>query len=122
MNRQQKDIKRARKESLFLQEISTFFLRIAQEEPSLQDLYITRVQLSTDYGLCSVFFHISGGEKVFKEKLPLLILYKPSLRSAIAQAIQSRYTPELLFKYDEAFDKQKKVDELIEKLKAEGKL
>lgn len=122
MNRQQKDIKRARKESLFLQEISTFFLRIAQEEPSLQDLYITRVQLSTDYGLCSVFFHIAGGEKVFKEKLPLLILYKPSLRSAIAQAIQSRYTPELLFKYDEAFDKQKKVDELIEKLKAEGKL
>ncbi|MGB8367425.1 MAG: 30S ribosome-binding factor RbfA [Candidatus Babeliales bacterium] len=122
MNRQQKEIKRARKESLLLQEISTFFLRIAQEEPKLQDLYISRVQLSTDYGLCSVFFHTAGGNETFKEKLPLLILYKPSLRSAIAHAIQSRYTPELLFKYDEVLDKQKKVNDLIEKLKSEGKL
>jgi len=122
MNRQPKEIKRARKESLLLKEISNFFLRIAQEEPALQSLYITHVRLSPDCGLCSVFFHTANGKAIFKEKLPILILYKPSLRSAIAQTIQGRYTPNLVFKYDEGFDKQKKVNELIEKLKTEGKL
>ncbi len=122
MNRQFKEIKRARKESLLLKEISNYFLRIAQDESKLQGLYISRVQLSTDYGLCFVFFHTAEGKAAFEEKLPLLILYKPSLRSALAQAIKSRYTPNLIFKYDEVFDKQKKVDDLIEKLKTEGKL
>jgi len=122
MNRQFKEIKRARKESLLLKEISNFFLRIAQDEPKLQSLYISRVQLSTDYGICFVFFHTAEGKAAFEEKLPLLILYKPSLRSAIAKAIRGRYTPNLIFKYDEVFDKQKKVDDLIEKLKTEGKL
>ncbi len=119
---QLKEIKRARKESLLLKEISNFFLRIAQEEPELQGLYISRVRLSTDYGICSVFFHTADGKAAFEEKLSLLILYKPSLRHAIAQAIKGRYTPNLIFKYDEIFDKQRKVDELIEKLKVEGKL
>ena len=122
MNQQFKEIKRARKESLLLREISNFFLRIAQEEPKLQDLYIVRVRLSTDYGICSVFFHTAEGKAAFQEKLRLLILYKPSLRSAIAKSIKGRYTPNLIFKYDEDFDKQKKVDDLIEKLKTEGKL
>ena len=122
MNRQFKEIKRARKESLLLKEISNFFLRIAQEEPNLQGLYISHVSLSSDYGICSVFFHTSDGKEKFKKQLPLLILYKPSLRSAIAKAVEGRYTPNLIFKYDEVFDKQQKVNELIEKLKTEGKL
>jgi len=122
MNQRFKEIKRARKESLLLKEISNFFLRIVQEEPSLQGLYISHVRLSSDYGICSVFFHTSDGKKKFEEQLPLLILYKPSLRSAIAKVVEGRYTPNLIFKYDEIFDRQKKVDELIEKLKNEGKL
>ncbi len=122
MNRQFKEIKRARKESLLLKEISNFFLRIVQEEPNLQGLYISHVSLSSDCGICSVFFHTSEGKKKFEEKLPLLILYKPSLRSALAKVVEGRYTPNLIFKYDEIFDKQQKVNDLIEKLKTEGKL
>jgi len=122
MNQRFKEIKRARKESLLLREISKFFLRIAQEEPTLQSLYISHVSLSSNYGICSVFFYTSDGKKKFEEKLSLLILYKPSLRSAISKVIEGRYTPNLIFKYDEVFDKQEKVNELIEKLKTEGKL
>jgi len=71
MNRRFKEIKRARKESLLLKEISSLFLRIVQEEPSLQNLYISHVRLSSDCGICSVFFYTSDGKKEFEKKTPL---------------------------------------------------
>jgi ribosome-binding factor A len=116
-------IKHAQKESFLLREISSAFLRIAMDDSRLQGLFINRVQLSPDRGRAFVFFHVlSGGKEAFEEKFPVLVLYKPSLRSAVAKAMESRYTPEITFMYDAAFDKQQKVDDLIEKLKDEGKL
>jgi ribosome-binding factor A len=67
-------------------------------------------------------FDSSGGEADFKAKLGQLILYKPSLRAALAKSLQSRYTPDLTFVYDEYLEKTEKVDNLIERLKDEGRL
>lgn len=117
-----RDIKHAQKESFLLKEIANFFLQISLDEKQLYGLYVNRVKLSSDGGKCFVFFLAHDGKEEFKKKLSTLVLFKPSLRSALAKITQSRYVPQLEFHYDEEFEKQRKVDELIEQLKEEGKL
>lgn len=117
-----RDIKHAQKESALLHKIGQFYVQIIQDEPALQSLSITRVQLSPDKGLCTVFFHAVGGIKEYETLRPRLVLYKASLRKALSQVLYGRYTPEIRFAYDTQLEKQSHMDDLIEKLKREGKL
>jgi ribosome-binding factor A len=123
MNRSRaRDIKHAQRESALLQKIGQFFIQIIQDAPELQKLSVTRVQLSPEKGLCTVFFHGLGGLSEYEALRSRLVLYKASIRKALSQAIHTRYTPELRFAYDTQLDKQQHMDDLIEKLKREGKL
>jgi ribosome-binding factor A len=122
MSKQQQEIKRAQRESYFYREISQLFLQITIDEPRLSGLFINRISLSSDGGTCTVLFLAHDGKAEFEEKLPTLILYKPSLRSALAKTSHSRYTPNLIFRYDESHEKVEKINTLIDTLKREGKL
>jgi ribosome-binding factor A len=114
------DIKRAQKESLLLREISQLFLQASIDEKALQALSINRVKLSPDKGVCTVYFYTPRGQTFFDEILPVLKLYKPSLRKALSARIRARYTPELIFKYDEQYEKVMHIESLLEKVKREG--
>jgi ribosome-binding factor A len=116
-----RNVRRAKKASLYLREISALFFQAAQDNPELRELYPNRVAFSPDLGSCTVFFYSPNGRSFFEEKLSALKLFKPSLRAAMASRIDARRVPDFVFRYDEEFEKQKKVDDLIEKLKAEGK-
>ena len=118
----QKEIRHAQRESFLLRELSTFFLRITQDEPSFSVIYIDRVKLSSDSSLCTVFFYSDQGKEAFEKVMPQLILYKPSIRASLAKVSSGRYVPQLKFRYAEQIDKQRRVDELIDRLKREGKL
>lgn len=117
-----KYIKKAQKERLLFREISNLFMKAAQEDSRLQGLTINRVKLSPDKGMCYVYFYTPQGEAHFDTLLPFLTLYKPSLRTALAKTITARYTPNLLFKFDDQFEKEDKVNNLIEKLKTKGQI
>jgi ribosome-binding factor A len=114
-------IKHAQRTSFYLREISDLFLKISLDEVALQELYVTRVELSPDRGFCTVFFHTPGGKESFEKAKPTLILYKPSLRSALAKASHSRYTPDLRFTYDSGIDHQNKIEDIFNKLDSEEK-
>ena len=114
------DVKRAQKESLLFREISQLFLQAGLDDPKLQTITIYRVALSSDKGVCTVYFYTPEGEETFtKELLPIVTQYKVSLRRALASRIRSRYTPELVFAFDKQFEKQLRIEELIEKVKEE---
>ena len=115
-------IKHAQKESLLLHTIAQLFMQIMQDEPLLEGLTVTRVALSPNKSSCTIFFHTFGGLPEFEQKRKTLVLYKPSLRKALSKSIHGRYTPELRFAYDQQLDKQRRIDDLIDKLKDEGKL
>ena len=114
------EIKHAQKESNLFHKISQFFLQIKQDDPELADLFISRVSLSPDKGNCTVFFYCPGGLKEYEEKRRALVLYKPSIRKSLAEAIPGRYTPNIKFMYDQHEEKGRRVDELLDKLKKEG--
>jgi ribosome-binding factor A len=122
-SQRQREIKHAQRESFLLRELSALFLQITQDEPRLASFYIERVQLSSDGSRCSVFFFSSlASQESFKEYMSLLILYKPSMRAALAKASHSRYVPQLVFLYAHNREKQHRIDALIDTLKKEGKL
>ncbi len=122
ISKQSPNVKKAQKESQYFREFANLFLQIAMDDSKVRPLSVTRVKLSPDNGMCTVFFYAPEGEAQFRKILGYLILYKASLRKGLAQSIQARYTPDLLFKYDNQFEKQKKIDDLIDKLKDEGQL
>jgi len=121
-NSRLRSIKHAQRESFFLKEISQFFVPIMLDNQSLQSLCISRVSLSSDKGLVAIYFYTPQGQPFFQERLSDLILYKPSLRAAIAKIFHGPYAPELVFRYDENLDKERKINELIDQLKREDKL
>jgi ribosome-binding factor A len=122
-SQRQREIKQAQRESFLLREISTSFLKISRDEPRLAPLYVDHVQLSPDGSRCTAYlFSSQGGEELFQELMPLIILYKPSIRTALAKASSSKYVPQLIFAYAGQVEKQRRVEEIIETLKKEGKL
>ena len=116
---QQRDIKRAQKEKQLSRELSNMLLRIQQDDTLVQGLYINSLRLSPDRSMCTVLFAASGGKEEFEKKLPFLILYKPSLRTGLAKALNARYTPDLVFAYDSVSDKQKRIESLLTKISVE---
>ncbi|MCX5923221.1 MAG: ribosome-binding factor A [Candidatus Dependentiae bacterium] len=110
-------IKRSQKESLLLREISRLLHQLSLEDTELAGLFVNRVELSKNKGICLVYFYDPKGIESWKAKKSRLILYKPSLRKGIASALDALYTPEIKFTYDEQFEKQQRIESIIEQVK-----
>ncbi|HJM69178.1 MAG TPA: ribosome-binding factor A [Candidatus Babeliales bacterium] len=113
------DIKRKQKESLLLKEISKLFFELALDNSDFQSLFINKVVLSPDKALCSVYFYSPRGIEFFKQQLEKLKLFKPSLRKALSQKINSRRVPQIVFVFDSQLEKQEQVEHLLDKIKQE---
>lgn len=113
-------IKKSQKESLLRREISSLLQQASLDMPSIAGLDVSRVTLSDDKSVCSVFFYSPEGMATFERKLKDLTLFKPSLRKAIAQRVASRFVPEIIFKYDTQLEKQLAIERLLDTLKEPG--
>ncbi|OGB97575.1 hypothetical protein A3F06_03525 [candidate division TM6 bacterium RIFCSPHIGHO2_12_FULL_36_22] len=114
------DIKRRQKESLLYREISKLFLEVALDNPGFQSLFINKVVLSPDKGLCTVYFYSPKGIDFFKTQLEALKLFKPSLRKALSQTINSRRVPQIVFAFDSQLEKQEHIEQLLDQIKQEN--
>lgn len=118
-NKRVSDIKRAQRESLLNKKLASLISTISLDDPRVAGIMLNRVQLSPDKGVATLYFYIPGGPEAFREKLEVLILYKPSIRSALSKLVPSRYTPDLVFKYDAQFEKEMHINQLLDTLKDE---
>ncbi|TET05992.1 30S ribosome-binding factor RbfA [Candidatus Dependentiae bacterium] len=120
--KQLQEIKKAQKESLLLRELSKLFLQLTLDDKELENLTISKIKLSADKSVCTVFFYTQAGPEDFEKRLARLKLYKPSLRKALSQTLALRHTPDLIFKYDKQIEKQHKIEKLLNKIKTEEQL
>lgn len=118
-NKRVQEIKRQQRESQLYRIISTLWTEAQVENAQLADLYVNRVALAPDGKNCTILFFSPQGESFFKERLPEMTLFKPSMRAALAKEYQRRYIPELMFKYDVTFEKQQELDRLIQQVAQE---
>jgi ribosome-binding factor A len=108
--------KREQKTSLFFHEISSLVQQLSLDELDLSKVFVTRVRLSNDYKICFVYFSTYTDKAEFDKALKILKLYKPSLRRAMAQSVPGKYTADLVFLYDETKEKERKMNELLDKV------
>jgi ribosome-binding factor A len=116
-------IKREQKKSFLLREISRLIYEVGQEESVVRDVFVTRVDLSADTGICYVYFSTAAigtsNEEVWDKALEKLKLYKPSMRSKLSKSMHSRYTPDLLFLFDEKQEKIQHLNSLLDQVHQE---
>lgn len=118
------DIKREQKKSFLLREISNLIYNVAQEEPKVAAVYVTRVDLSADTGICYVFFDTyqsdaSSKEDLFNGALAVLKLYKPSIRRQLSKNMHTRYVPQLMFMFDKKQEKVRHINDLLDQVQQE---
>ena len=113
------EVKRERKKSLFLREISKLVQKISLDEKVIASVYVNRVDLSADTGILYVYFASYTDKEAFDKALPFLKLYKPSMRKFLAGALKLRYAPNLVFLFDEKKEKVRKIESLLDKVHEE---
>jgi len=113
---QLKDRKREQKTTLVYHALASILQTLSLDEPVLAKVYVTKVKMSSDYKICYVYLSTYGPKEDFDEALEILKLYKPSMRKVLADQVGGRYTSDLVFRYDTAKEKERRVQELLDEV------
>ena len=105
--------KRERSKIQYFREFTMLFRALTRDEPSFATVYPTRIDGAPDGSVLYIYFAGAEGEEAVEKVIGQLILYKPSFRKALSQQVQSRYTPQLVFKYDATFEKVQRIEKLL---------
>lgn len=96
-------------------ELATLLLSKVRD-PRLQGVSISRVEVADDLSIARIFFTVLGEKKEIKEAGIGLESAKGFMRSHIAKALNLRFTPALLFRYDDVAEKVAELDEIFQEI------
>lgn len=77
---------------------------------------ITEVRLTNDYSYLTIYYTILGKDEKRIAAQKALERSKGYVRSKLAQRVQMRKVPELLFKYDESLDYGNRIEQGLKKV------
>ncbi|HHJ53739.1 MAG TPA: 30S ribosome-binding factor RbfA [Caldithrix abyssi] len=78
---------------------------------------ITRVRMSPDLRIASIYYTVLGDEQQRALSAQVLEHSRAFIRNELKPAIRSRWLPELRFFYDEAQLHAEQIDDLLQKIK-----
>ncbi len=118
---QNSSVKRERRKSLFFREITSIVQELSSQEPAVANLFVSKIDISPNSGICYIYMSSfkEPGQEFFDQALLVLKLYKPSIRKAFAQRVQTRYAPDLVFVYDKGKEKERRITQLLDKVQNE---
>ncbi|MCP4337445.1 MAG: 30S ribosome-binding factor RbfA [Desulfobulbaceae bacterium] len=96
-------------------ELATLLLSKVRD-PRLLGVSISRVEVPDDLSLARVFFTVFGDKKEIREAGIGLEKAKGFMRSHIAKTLNLRFTPALIFKYDDVVEKVAELDEIFQEI------
>lgn len=82
-------------------------------DPKLQEVSISRVELTDDLRHAKVFFTLLSGPQRASQARRSLEKATGFMRSHLAKTLNLRFTPELRFWYDEEFEEVVKIERLL---------
>ena len=100
-------------------EVSTIIHRDLAD-PSLKFVTITHVSVSRDLRRARVYFSILGDKSRLKVIVQRLEKASGFIRKLVGHAIVMRYTPQLVFIYDESILTSARIEETLEELRHES--
>ena len=96
-------------------ELSLLLVQKAQD-PQLQEITISRVELSDDLRHAKIYYTMLPGRAAVKKVGRSLAKAAGFMRSHLAKTLNLRFTPELRFWYDEEFEKVEKIERLLDEI------
>ena len=100
------------------QEISKI-IQSELRDPRIGFLTITKVELTKDLRYARVYFSVLGERKDSELALKGLNSAKGYIKGVLFDNIKLRFTPEIVFKIDDTYDRTKDVFDLMRKIKEE---
>jgi len=95
-------------------------LREQVKDPRVNALTVIKIELSHDLQVAKVFVSLIGDDKQKKLAVRGLESAKKFIRRELGRSLELRYTPELIFRYDESLAHAQHIHELIEQLKQQS--
>jgi len=88
-------------------------------DPRLESVTITEVEVTADLKLATVFFSARGNRSREEASLHGLQSATGYIRKKLGKELRLRYIPDLIFKVDQSFEYGSKIDRLIRTLQEE---
>lgn len=107
------NVKIERLNNLFLAELSNIIFKEIKN-PIIKTVTLTAVSLTNDLSFAKVFFTCMDEDK--DKVLAELNEAKGFLRTKLANTIEIRHTPELIFEYDNSIDYGMNIERIIERI------
>jgi ribosome-binding factor A len=111
--------KRANRVGDLIREVICEMLLRDLNDPRLEPVTITEVEVTADLRLAKVFFSARGNRSKEEASLHGLQSAAGYIRKKLGKELRLRYIPDLLFKVDHSFDYGSKIDQVFETLKEE---
>jgi ribosome-binding factor A len=111
--------KRADRVSDLIREVIGEMLVRDLNDPRLESVTITAVEMTDDLKLATVFFSAMGSHPKEEESLRGLQSATGYIKKRLGRELRLRYIPDLLFKVDHSFDYGSKIDRLIRTINEE---
>jgi len=113
-------IRKLKIESMMKRELSMLALTEIKD-PRVKFVTIHSVSLTNDYKTAHVYVSVMGTESERKGAMNGLEKCRGFLRSQIGTALRLRYTPEIIFRYDDTGSERDRVIQLLSEIeKKEG--
>lgn len=115
-SRDSKSVKLLQKQSVIQGVLGNVFIHVLRDYiPTLNHIFVTRVELSPDLGSAHIFLYSSKEtEESVKSTIKHLIKYIPLIRKHIAQETLFRRIPQILFYFDDVCKKTLYIEQLID--------
>ena len=91
------------------------------QDPRLQLVTITTVDVSKDLSCARVNFSVFGGEKKEQAALAALNSARGLIRKMVGERVRLRYTPEIQFFYDRSIEYSSRIEQTLEEIRNENK-
>lgn len=91
-------------------------LHTETRDPGLSEVTITAVAMSRDLRTAKVYVSVLSGTGAQTQVLERLMGAVSFLRRALAQRVQLRHVPELVFAWDESITQGARIDQLLNSL------
>lgn len=110
------DFERTDRVSQKLHEIVAQILLRDLRDPGLEGVEITDVEVSPDIKHATVYFVTFGdddGEEAQRRAKAALDRAKGYIKREVAQELDTKYTPDLAFEYDESIERGRRIETLL---------
>ena len=111
-----KSVRLQQRESTLLRLIGDMFINLQTHIKELYKVFPNKIDLSPDGSLAKIYLFSDEGEEFVRKIIGDLVVYKPSMKKAIATHISLRVIPNILFVFDKQYEKEQKLQNFIDKV------